>query len=55
MGTAYATEIFIAWYSGSQYEFFVFFQTGSQENMLSNFGQWLFATPLYLNFSGLRK
>ncbi len=26
MGTAYATEIFIAWYSGSQYEMFTFFK-----------------------------
>lgn len=26
MGTAYSTEIFIAWYSGSEYEFFTFFQ-----------------------------
>lgn len=26
MGTAYATEIFIAWYSGSQYEYYVFFE-----------------------------
>jgi len=25
MGTAYATEIFIAWYSGSEYEMFTFF------------------------------
>jgi molybdopterin-containing oxidoreductase family membrane subunit len=25
MGTAYATEVFIAWYSGSQYEIFTFF------------------------------
>jgi molybdopterin-containing oxidoreductase family membrane subunit len=25
MGTAYITEIFIAWYSGSEYEFFTFF------------------------------
>jgi len=25
MGTAYATEIFIAWYSGSEYEYFTFF------------------------------
>lgn len=26
MGTAYATEIFIAWYSGSEYEMFTFFK-----------------------------
>jgi len=26
MGTAYATEIFIAWFSGNQYEFFTFFK-----------------------------
>ncbi len=26
MGTAYLTEIFIAWYSGSEYEFFTFFK-----------------------------
>lgn len=26
MGTAYATEIFIAWYSGNEYEFFTFFK-----------------------------
>ncbi|HAZ14101.1 MAG: hydrogenase [Bdellovibrionales bacterium GWA2_49_15] len=26
MGTAYATEIFIAWYSGSEYEFYTFFK-----------------------------
>lgn len=26
MGTAYITEIFIAWYSGSEYEFFTFFK-----------------------------
>lgn len=26
MGTAYATEIFIAWYSGSEYEIFTFFK-----------------------------
>ena len=25
MGTAYSTEIFIAWYSGSEYEYFIFF------------------------------
>ncbi|MBT6687849.1 MAG: polysulfide reductase NrfD [Bacteroidetes bacterium] len=25
MGTAYSTEIFIAWYSGSEYEFYTFF------------------------------
>jgi len=26
MGTAYATEVFIAWYSGSEYEFYTFFK-----------------------------
>lgn len=26
MGTAYTTEIFIAWYSGNEYEFFTFFK-----------------------------
>lgn len=26
MGTAYMTEIFIAWYSGSEYEFYMFFK-----------------------------
>jgi Ni/Fe-hydrogenase subunit HybB-like protein len=26
MGTSYLTEIFIAWYSGSEYEFFLFFK-----------------------------
>jgi molybdopterin-containing oxidoreductase family membrane subunit len=26
MGTAYLTEIFVAWYSGSEYEFFTFFR-----------------------------
>lgn len=26
MGTAYSTEIFIAWYSGNEYEFFTFFK-----------------------------
>jgi Ni/Fe-hydrogenase subunit HybB-like protein len=26
MGTAYVTEIFIAWYSGNEYEFFTFFK-----------------------------
>jgi Ni/Fe-hydrogenase subunit HybB-like protein len=26
MGTAYVTEIFIAWYSGNEYEFFTFFR-----------------------------
>lgn len=26
MGTAYTTEIFVAWYSGNQYEFFTFFK-----------------------------
>jgi len=26
MGTAYITEIFMAWYSGSEYEFFTFFK-----------------------------
>ncbi|PKP01791.1 MAG: hydrogenase [Bacteroidetes bacterium HGW-Bacteroidetes-9] len=26
MGTAYATEVFIAWYSGSEYEMFTFFK-----------------------------
>jgi len=26
MGTAYATEIFVAWYSGNEYEMFTFFR-----------------------------
>ncbi len=39
MGTAYFTEIFISWYSGNKYEFFVFFKNRlTGDHMISYYG-----------------
>ncbi|MEN8120454.1 MAG: NrfD/PsrC family molybdoenzyme membrane anchor subunit [Bacteroidota bacterium] len=44
MGTAYVTEIFIAWYSGSEYEFFTFFK-----NRITGDYYWSFYAMFFSN------
>jgi Ni/Fe-hydrogenase subunit HybB-like protein len=39
MGTAYLTEVFIAWYSGNQYEMFTFFRNRITEIIQFNSGE----------------
>lgn len=44
MGTAYLTEIFIAWYSGNEYEFFTFFK-----NRITGDNYWAFYAMIISN------
>jgi molybdopterin-containing oxidoreductase family membrane subunit len=55
MGTAYITEIFIAWYSGSPYECLHFSITALPASMRYSFGECSFSMPLFLSCSGLRR